>query len=63
MANPILLSRHGESEYMLKDLLGGNSVLTSKGRAYAQQLPQLILPLLPKVRGGSGGVVQRQQLV
>lgn len=42
----IILSRHGESEYMLKQLLGGNPPLTSKGQAYAQQLPQLILPLV-----------------
>jgi hypothetical protein len=31
---------------MLKQLLGGNPPLTSKGQAYAQQLPQLILPLV-----------------
>lgn len=56
----IFISRHGESEYMLDGLIGGDSVLTAKGRAYAQQLPEIILPLLPQVRGittggGAGG--------
>ena len=49
--NCIFLSRHGQSEYMLRELLGGNPPLTAQGRAYAQQLPELILPLLPQVRG------------
>jgi broad specificity phosphatase PhoE len=45
----IFLSRHGESDYMLQQLLGGDPSLTAKGRAYAQQLPEIILPLLSKV--------------
>jgi hypothetical protein len=40
---------------MLDGLIGGDSVLTAKGRAYAQQLPEIILPLLPQVRGTTTG--------
>lgn len=40
---------------MLDGMIGGDSVLTAKGRAYAQQLPEIILPLLPQVRGTTTG--------
>jgi hypothetical protein len=40
---------------MLDGLIGGDSILTAKGRAYAQQLPEIILPLLPQVRGTTTG--------
>jgi 6-phosphofructo-2-kinase/fructose-2,6-biphosphatase 2 len=45
----IFLSRHGESEYMLDDLIGGDSPLTAAGHAYAEQLPRIMLPLLQQV--------------
>ena len=48
-AHQIFLSRHGQTEYMLDKRIGGDSCLTAKGQAYAQQLPQLILPHLPQV--------------
>lgn len=48
-AHSIFLSRHGESEYMLDGLIGGDSPLTVKGRAYAQQLAEIIVSRLPEV--------------
>eukprot|EP01134_Creolimax_fragrantissima_P005393 CFRG5393T1 len=45
------LSRHGESEYNVDDRIGGNSRLTSKGRAYAGALKKFMVE--PSV-GSSG---------
>ena len=46
----IWLTRHGESEYNTRDLLGGNSSLSPKGQAYAKQLPDIIVDRIPLVR-------------
>uniref|UniRef100_A0A061SGZ3 6-phosphofructo-2-kinase / fructose-2,6-bisphosphatase n=1 Tax=Tetraselmis sp. GSL018 TaxID=582737 RepID=A0A061SGZ3_9CHLO len=43
----IWLSRHGESEYNLKELLGGDSGLTAQGWEYAQTLPEIIFDRMP----------------
>jgi hypothetical protein len=48
---------------MLKQLLGGNPPLTSKGQAYAQQLPQLILPLVLSPQVGCATYVCAAQAV
>lgn len=45
----IWLTRHGESEYNTRDLLGGNSNLSPKGQAYAKQLPDIIVDRIPLV--------------
>lgn len=39
---PILLSRHGESEYNARGLIGGDSPLAPRGRAYAHNLGRFI---------------------
>ncbi|PRT55211.1 Fructose-2,6-bisphosphatase [Wickerhamiella sorbophila] len=36
------LSRHGESEYNVLGLLGGNSNLSERGMMYAEKLPELV---------------------
>ncbi|KAI9665794.1 MAG: Fructose-2,6-bisphosphatase [Bathelium mastoideum] len=38
----IWLSRHGESQYNLAGLLGGDASLSSRGEAYAKTLPSLV---------------------
>ena len=45
----IWLTRHGESEYNTRALLGGNSGLSPKGQAYARQLPDIIVDRIPLV--------------
>jgi len=49
-ARKIWLTRHGESEYNQKGLIGGDSPLSSNGMAYAELLPEIILSRLPKVQ-------------
>ena len=46
----IWLTRHGESEYNTRALLGGNSGLSPKGQAYARQLPDIIVDRIPLVQ-------------
>jgi broad specificity phosphatase PhoE len=41
--NPIYLSRHGQSEFNLKHLLGGDSELTADGRQYAKNLSEHVI--------------------
>lgn len=48
-ARRIWLTRHGESIYNQKALIGGDSSLSSNGKAYAEVLPEVILSRLPKV--------------
>jgi hypothetical protein len=49
-ARRIWLTRHGESIYNQKALIGGDSSLSPNGAAYAEVLPEVILSRLPKVR-------------
>ena len=49
----IWLTRHGESEYNTRALLGGNSGLSPKGQAYARQLPDIIVDRIPLVSAKS----------
>lgn len=44
----VILSRHGESEYNERDLIGGDSGLSSKGELYAKALPGALCTLLSK---------------
>ena len=46
----IWLTRHGESEYNEKALIGGNSNLTPSGQVYARLLPDVIVDRVPLVR-------------
>ena len=46
----IWLTRHGESEYNEKALIGGNSNLTPAGQIYARLLPDVIVDRVPLVR-------------
>lgn len=48
-ARKIWLTRHGESVYNQKALIGGDSPLSVNGRAYADVLPEVIMSRLPKV--------------
>lgn len=48
-ARKIWLTRHGESEYNQKALIGGDSPLSPNGQTYAELLPDVILSRLPKV--------------
>lgn len=45
----IWLTRHGESQYNQKALLGGDSELSDNGNAYAEVLPEVIQSRAPKV--------------
>jgi 6-phosphofructo-2-kinase/fructose-2,6-biphosphatase 2 len=38
----IWLSRHGESQYNLDGRIGGDTLLSSRGEAYARKLPELV---------------------
>eukprot|EP00882_Tetradesmus_deserticola_P024943 GHRQ01027320.1.p1 GENE.GHRQ01027320.1~~GHRQ01027320.1.p1 ORF type:complete len:185 (+),score=35.38 GHRQ01027320.1:150-704(+) len=49
-ARRIWLTRHGESLFNQKGLIGGDSSLSPNGAAYADVLPEVILSRLPKVR-------------
>lgn len=62
-ARKIWLTRHGESEYNQKALIGGDSPLSANGQAYSEMLPDVILNRLPKVwgRGWVGALHQTQQ--
>eukprot|EP00775_Hariotina_reticulata_P010180 gene10180-10340_t len=51
-ARKIWLTRHGESMYNQKGLIGGDSPLSSNGMAYAELLPEIILSRLPKAADG-----------
>ncbi|GIL90017.1 hypothetical protein Vretifemale_17742 [Volvox reticuliferus] len=44
----IWLSRHGESEYNQKGLIGGNSSLSERGERYSRALPAALIARLPK---------------
>jgi broad specificity phosphatase PhoE len=46
----IWLTRHGESIYNQKALLGGDSDLSPNGEAYGRVLPAVIESRLPQVR-------------
>ena len=46
----IWLTRHGESEYNKRALIGGNSVLSTTGAAYASLLPDAIIDRIPQAR-------------
>lgn len=52
-ARKIWLTRHGESVYNQKALIGGDSPLSVNGRAYADVLPEVIMSRLPKVKHNS----------
>jgi hypothetical protein len=58
-ARRIWLTRHGESIYNQKALIGGDSSLSPNGAAYAEVLPEVILSRLPKVRKRSLQEMQR----
>eukprot|EP00878_Enallax_costatus_P001097 GHUV01001234.1.p1 GENE.GHUV01001234.1~~GHUV01001234.1.p1 ORF type:complete len:335 (+),score=87.84 GHUV01001234.1:377-1381(+) len=51
-ARKIWLTRHGESVYNQKALIGGDSPLSVNGRAYADVLPEVIMSRLPKNSDG-----------
>mmetsp|Transcript_22383 Transcript_22383/g.48915 ORF Transcript_22383/g.48915 Transcript_22383/m.48915 type:complete len:250 (+) Transcript_22383:304-1053(+) len=44
----IFLTRHGQSEYNQKELLGGDSNISSEGQKYARALPSLLDSRLPQ---------------
>ncbi|EFJ46141.1 hypothetical protein VOLCADRAFT_105711 [Volvox carteri f. nagariensis] len=44
----IWLSRHGESEYNQKGLIGGNSSLSERGERYSRALPGALIARLPQ---------------
>ena len=46
----IWLTRHGESEYNEKALLGGDSSISPAGQIYARLLPDVIVDRIPLVR-------------
>uniref|UniRef100_A0A383W1K9 6-phosphofructo-2-kinase domain-containing protein n=1 Tax=Tetradesmus obliquus TaxID=3088 RepID=A0A383W1K9_TETOB len=52
-ARRIWLTRHGESIYNQKALIGGDSSLSPNGAAYAEVLPEVILSRLPKSADGT----------
>ncbi|GIL67685.1 hypothetical protein Vafri_21012 [Volvox africanus] len=45
----IWLSRHGESEYNQKGLIGGNSSLSSRGERYSRALREALIARLPQI--------------
>ncbi len=45
----IWLTRHGESQYNQKGLIGGNSSLSERGERYARCLPEALIARLPQV--------------
>ena len=45
----IWLTRHGESEYNRKALLGGDSNITEAGQKYAAALPDIVIDRVPLV--------------
>eukprot|EP00879_Flechtneria_rotunda_P016995 GHRR01017792.1.p1 GENE.GHRR01017792.1~~GHRR01017792.1.p1 ORF type:complete len:193 (+),score=32.33 GHRR01017792.1:556-1134(+) len=49
----IWLTRHGESIYNQKALIGGDSSLSPNGQSYAEVLPDVILSRLPKAVDGT----------
>ncbi len=51
-ARKIWLTRHGESEYNIKGIIGGNSDISSRGEEYARQLPFLLMDRLPVASEG-----------
>lgn len=62
----IWISRHGESEFNAKSLLGGNSELTKQGNAYALALARYFEDLLPqstKLEVYTSTLVRTQQTV
>lgn len=46
----IWLTRHGESEYNERALLGGDSSISPAGQIYARLLPDVIVDRIPLVR-------------
>lgn len=50
-ARRIWLTRHGESLYNTQGKIGGNSLLSIRGSAYAQLLPQVLESRIPSVGG------------
>ncbi len=46
----IWLTRHGESEYNQRALLGGDSSISPSGQIYARLLPDVIVDRIPLVR-------------
>ena len=46
----IWLTRHGESEYNERALLGGDSNISPAGQIYARLLPDVIVDRIPLVR-------------
>lgn len=49
----IWLTRHGESEYNVKGLIGGNSRLSTRGQMYANILPDILASRIPCMTDGS----------
>ncbi len=47
----IFLTRHGQSEYNVRELLGGDSNISAKGEMYAVLLPAALLTRLPEGEG------------
>jgi hypothetical protein len=45
----IWLTRHGESQYNVKGLIGGDSSLSARGEEYARLLPDRLIDRLPLV--------------
>ncbi|GAX77020.1 hypothetical protein CEUSTIGMA_g4467.t1 [Chlamydomonas eustigma] len=46
-ARKIWMTRHGESEFNVAGIIGGDSSLSLRGEEYARQLPHLIMDRLP----------------
>ena len=53
-ARKIWLTRHGESEYNQRKLIGGDSSISENGQKYASALPAVLLSRLPPVRASRG---------
>ncbi|KAK9817958.1 hypothetical protein WJX72_004907 [[Myrmecia] bisecta] len=48
----IWLTRHGESEYNMKALIGGDSLLSPRGEVYAKVLPDALVDRVPLTSDG-----------
>lgn len=60
-ARKIWLTRHGESLYNQRALIGGDSDLSPYGEAYSKVLPEVITSRIPAVRGTPSNPPRQQQ--
>jgi 6-phosphofructo-2-kinase/fructose-2,6-biphosphatase len=60
-ARKIWLTRHGESLYNQRALIGGDSDLSPYGEAYSKVLPEVITSRVPAVRVVLATPLQQQQ--